>query len=103
MLRSDDIEAAVAAGIITAGQAAELERIATDRRRHRAFLVGREEPFRLLGGFGDFFIAIGVLLLGIGFFYGMAGLAGYTVATWLTLGTVSMWGLAEYLTGRLKL
>src|SRR5215510_7828052 len=119
MLRRDDIDAAVAAGIITAGQAAELERIAAERRRHRAFLVDREEPFRLLGGFGDFFIAIGVLLLGIGLLYGMrlfmpqgyysphgpysAGLSGYTVATWLTLGTLSMWGLAEYLTGRLKL
>ena len=113
MLRSDDIEAAVAAGIITAGQAAELERIATERRRHRAFVVGGEEPFRLLGGFGDFFIAVGVLLLGIGLLYGLrllmpqepysAGLAGYTAAAWLTFGTLSMWGLAEYLTGRLKL
>jgi hypothetical protein len=115
MLRSDDIEAAGAAGIITAGQAAELERIAAERRRHRAFVVGREEPFRLLGGFGDFFIAVGVLLLGIGLFYGMhftlqgpsrpqgPSSAGLAMAAWLTFGALSMWGLAEYLTGRLKL
>ncbi len=30
-------------------------------------------------------------------------LARYTVAAWLTFGTLVMWGLAEYPTGRLKL
>src|SRR5262245_16330545 len=113
MLRSDDIEAAVAAGIITAGQAAELERIAAERRRYRAFAVGREERLRLLGWFGDFFIAVGVLLLGIGLFYGLSLFRaegpyvnrppGYPAAAWVTFGTLVMWGLAEYLTGRLKL
>jgi hypothetical protein len=86
-------------GIIIADQAAELERIAGERRRNRAFVL------RLLGGFGDFFMPSACCRseLGSRTVCASSGLAGHTVAAWLTFGTFAMWGLAEYLTGRLKL
>ncbi len=91
MLRAEDVAEAVKAGIITQDQASALEGIAAQRHRSRLFAVGREERFRLMGGFNDFFIAIGVLLLGI------------ALGSWPIVGLVAMWGLAEYLTGKLKL
>lgn len=91
MLRAEDIAEAVKTGVITAEQASALEGIAVQRHKARVFAVGREERFRLMGGFNDFFIAIGVLLLGI------------ALGSWPVVGLVAMWGLAEYLTGKLKL
>lgn len=91
MLRTDDLAEAVETGVITAEQAQALERIARERHRARAFAAGREERFRLMGGFNDFFIAIGVLLLGVALWW------------WPIVALPVMWGLAEYLTGRLKL
>lgn len=91
MIRADDIEDAVAAGILTVDQARALEQLATHRRNTRLTAVGREERFRLLGGFNDFFIAIGVVMLAVG------------LSSVPLLGVPVMWGLAEYLTGRLRL
>lgn len=91
MLRAEDIAEAVKTGVITGEQATALEGIATARHRARAFAVGREERFRLMGGFNDLFIAIGVLLLGI------------ALGSWPIVALPVMWGLAEYLTGKLKL
>ncbi|MEQ1697617.1 MAG: hypothetical protein ABL901_17420 [Hyphomicrobiaceae bacterium] len=91
MLRAEDIAEAVKTGVITTEQAAALEGIATARHKARVFAVGREERFRLMGGFNDFFIAVGVMLLGI------------AIGSWPIVGLVAMWGLAEYLTGKLKL
>jgi len=91
MLRAEDLAEAVKTGVITAEQAVALDGIAAARHKARVFAVGREERFRLLGGFNDFFIAVGVLLLGI------------ALGSWPIVGLVAMWGLAEYLTGKLKL
>lgn len=115
MLRDEDIEAAIEADIITAEQARALQALAGERRRARSFAVGREERFRLLGGFNDLFVAIGVLLLGIGLFSGFSltpsnlqraqglGFEPGLYAAWATFGLLVFWGLAEFLTGRLKL
>jgi hypothetical protein len=117
MLRAEDVAEAVESGLISEAQARGLEALAAARRKARVFAVGREERFKLLGGFNDFFIALGVLLLGIGFqfFPLVGGRAGRTVATgsetfamWdfaavSMVGLLIFWGLAEYLTGRLKL
>jgi len=100
MLKQDDLEAAVAAGVITEAQADALNDIASARRKPRAFAVGRDERFRLLGGFNDFFIAVGVVLLGFGLLLGWS--KDYTAPLFL-LGIITMWGLAEYLTGALRL
>lgn len=116
MLRQDDLDIAVGRGIITPEQADELVAVASERHRKRAFAVGREERFRLLGGFNDFFIAVGVVLLACGLGYGMTlvsvpsyqgGVARYPDPTLkLSVAALTMlayWALAEWLTGRLKL
>lgn len=95
MLRADDIDEAIAAGVITQAQADRLQAFAATRRQARVFAVGREERFKLLGGFNDFFIALGVFLLGI-------GLSTFGTGV-VIIGPIVFWGLAEYLTGRLKL
>ncbi len=100
MLKQNDLEAAVGAGIISQTQADGLNDFAAARRKPRSFAVGRDERFRLLGGFNDFFIAVGVVLLGIGLLSGWS--AAYQAPLFL-LGIVAMWGLAEYLTGGLRL
>jgi hypothetical protein len=95
MLRADDIDEAIKAGVITKAQADGLQAFASARRNARVFAVGREERFKLLGGFNDFFIALGVFLLGVGF---------TSSNPLIALAALGMfWGLAEYLTGRLKL
>ena len=95
MLRADDIDEAIKAGVITRAQADSLEAFAAARRQARVYAVGSEERFKLLGGFNDFFIALGVCLLGFGVsFFGTGA---------IFLGPLIFWGLAEYLTGRLKL
>lgn len=91
MIRQDDIEAAISGGILTAEQGRALERLAHERRQSRVLALGREERFRLLGGFNDVFIALGVILLSIALFLSPI------------LGVMVFWGLAELLTGRLKL
>lgn len=95
MLKQKDLEGAVGAGIITEDQLDALNEFAAKQRKARAFALGKDERFRLLGGFNDFFVANGVILLGAGLL--LAGPAGYL------LGMVLMWGLAEYLTGKLRL
>jgi hypothetical protein len=110
MLRKDDIEAAVEAGILSQAQAAQLETLAADRRRSRVYALGREERFRLLGGFNDFFIALGVVLLGSGL-WSVSSLQTHDasmdqrapfVAAFIVFVLI-FWALAEYLTGRLRL
>lgn len=71
MLKMSDLEAAAAEGIISRDQAVQLRDFA-----HRLSATGeealeyphdtRDEPFRLLRGFRDFFIAIGVVIFAIG-------------------------------------
>jgi hypothetical protein len=119
MLRADDIAEAVDAGLISEAQARGLEALAANRRKARVFAVGREERFKLLGGFNDFFVALGVLLLGFGIQFAPFTLAEQgrlgrvrlgagealsfeLVVVW-AVGLLLFWGLAEYLTGRLKL
>jgi hypothetical protein len=107
MLRQDDLDVAVGRGIITPEQADEVIAIAAARHRKRAFAVGREERFRLLGGFNDFFIAIGVVLLGIGLLFAPDVVAGgRSGSQMIAAGAVcaaAMWGLSEWLTARLRL
>lgn len=100
MLKQKDIEAAVAAGIISQDQADSLNDFAATQRQSRSFGGGRDERFRLLGGFNDFFVAIGVILLASGLMFGLGPTTSLSVA--LT-GIVVLWGLAELLTGRLRL
>lgn len=118
MLRQDDLDLAVERGLISAEQARGLTEIAAERHKARRFALGREERFRLLGGFNDFFVALGVLLLGFGLSYAPMAIMMATAPTrvpvavkpdaqlMLALATFSAlvyWGLAEWLTARLRL
>jgi hypothetical protein len=101
MIRNDDIEDAVSRGIISRPQAEQLFQIAATRHKARSFAVGSEERFRLLGGFNDFFIAVGVVLVGIGLFGGGVQFNGS--GPWWLFCAAIIWLLAEVLTKRLRL
>jgi hypothetical protein len=101
MIRNDDIEDAVTRGVITRPQAEQLFSIAATRHKNRSFAVGSEERFRLLGGFNDFFIAVGVVLVGVGLSGGGTRFNGDSL-WWLSCAAVT-WLLAEVLTKRLRL
>lgn len=114
--RQDDLNLAVEQGLISEAQAEGISRIAAERRAHRAFAAGREERLRFLGGFNDFFVAVGVVLLGAGLVFAgdsnarmtqgdaaSRAAASLSLATSWTVATLIMWGLCELLTARLKL
>jgi uncharacterized membrane protein YGL010W len=94
----DDLDAAVAEGIVTDAQAVALREFAAERDKRRAVARGHEERFRFMRGFNDFFFAVGVLMLGfgVGFFAGTS-MAGNLVAAAI------IWALAELLAGRMRL
>ena len=101
-LERDDIDAAVAAGVIPQAQADALLAFAVERRRTPLQQSGQEdESFRFMTGFNDFFFAIGILLLGF-------GIAFFVLNPQLPVGTslaaaAFMWGLSELLVRRLRL
>ncbi len=98
MLRQQDLDAAVDANVITRHQAETLLTFAQDRRKARAFAVGDDERFHLLKGFNDFFISVGVVLLGIGIWISILQSNSNGIVS--AIGVGAMWLLAEYLTGR---
>ena len=100
MLKQEDLEAAVAQGIISGTQADALKDLASERRKPHASGLGPDERFKLLGGFNDFFVAIGVVLLGFGVTFGAST---YSSPAAYLVGIFIMWGLAEYLTANLRL
>ncbi len=98
-IESEDIDAAVAAGVMPQTQADSLRAFVAERHRSRLAQNGQEdERFRFMTGFNDFFFAIGILLLGFGmmFFTGGAPLPSLVAA-----GLV--WCLSELLVARMRL
>ena len=99
-VENEDIDAAVAAGVIPQEQADALRSFAAERRRARFGQSGQEdESFRFMTGFNDFFFAIGILLLGSGitFFATSQNHWSYLVAA------IIIWGLSELLVRRMRL
>jgi hypothetical protein len=98
MLQDADLNAAVAQGIVSEAQAAQLRELAQRRERERAIALGHEERFRFLRGFNDVFFAIGVVLF-------VAGLLYFAPpgATGSILTAAVVWGLAELLVRRMRL
>ncbi len=96
MLDDDDLEAAIAEGVLTAEQVEKL----------RAFVGGRrlaadradDERFRFMRGFNDVFFAVGIVLLGVGIAY----FANSNPIKNLAAAAV-VWALAEFLVRRLRL
>ena len=104
MLKRADIDAAVAENLLTQEQADALVSFAEARQRAGVVPNRGEDSFRLLAGFNDFFIAIGVLLLGLGLMYAFGSSWKSNPGLLLpAVGLLVMWGLAEYLTGHLRL
>lgn len=104
MIRNEHIDSAVAQGILTAEQAARLREIA---RGGVAAAVADapsdpdDEKFRLIGGFNDVFVTIGVGLL-IAALFALAGALGFNVG-FAVLGLIAAWGLAEFFSRRMRL
>lgn len=95
-LDSEDIDAAVAAGVIPQAQADALRAFAATRRRGPLAQSGQEdENFRFMTGFNDFFFAIGILLLG-------TGCAFFTILWPPIAAAALMWALSELLVRRMR-
>lgn len=102
MLTRADLDEAVKSGIITQAQAAALQGLPAQRQAARHLHAAGDERFVFMRNFNEFFITLGIVLLSIGLwvanssFFGLGGL-------FLVVFIAVMWGLAEYLTRRLKL
>lgn len=94
------LPAATARGIITTSQAAALAALATELSARKA-TPRDDEALRLIGGFGDIFVTIG-----IGLFLGAAGylaeMLGFPMLGPL-VALVLAWALAEYFTRRRRM
>jgi hypothetical protein len=101
MLNADHLEKAVAAGIITTAQSEQLTALATGAMPGKP--ANGEERFRLIGGFNDVFVSIGIVLV----FYALMSFvgAGLFAAPWLIFAFAAAlaWGLAEFFTRRMRL
>jgi hypothetical protein len=62
-LSPDDIRAAVAAGVLTEAQAAQVIAGAQNRQGFRAHMPDEDEPFELFRGFSEIFVTVGLALL----------------------------------------
>ncbi|HYD15760.1 MAG TPA: hypothetical protein VEA77_05115 [Hyphomicrobium sp.] len=105
MIRDEHIEAAVAQGILSAEQAARLRGLALGDtqapQRDERGSDPDDEKFRLIGGFNDVFVTIGVLLL-VGALFGLANVLNFQPG-FAVLALISSWGLAEYFSRRMRL
>jgi len=98
MIDQDDLDAAVAANVLTAEQRASLSDLA--RRRRQVALGADEEHFRFITGFNDIFVTIAVVLLLVA-----VGALGVRIQPWVGAAGVALasWGLAEYFTRRRRM
>lgn len=106
MIRDEHIAAAVAQGILTAEQAARLQDLA--RADGAALLPIPEaaadpddERFRLIGGFNDVFVTIGVGLL-IAALFALTSVFGFGLG-FAALSMIAAWGLSEIFSRRMRL
>lgn len=97
MYSESDLEAAIAAGVMTDADAL---RFRDFMAQSRATSLVDEEHFRLVSGFNDIFVAIASVLL----FVALAWLGG-EAARWLgpLLVAAAAWGLAEFFTRRRRM
>jgi hypothetical protein len=110
MIDTDDLRAAVGAGVLTEAQAASLSALANSRKGARENLEPGDEPFELFRGFNEIFIVIGLVILTLGW-VGIVTLGSiqfarsiltYFIVTSL-IGGVVLWVLAEYFIRRRRM
>lgn len=107
MILEEDLDAAVAEGIIDRVQAVRIAHLA--RLRQTAQPASQEvvpvdpddERFRLIGGFNDVFVGIGICLLA-GALISLSRVLGFSGAFALTAMTAA-WGLSEIFARRMRL
>jgi hypothetical protein len=87
-IQTDDIRAAVSAGIINEAQAASLSRLADERQGYRQSRSVDDEPFELFKGFNEIFIVVGISIL----FTGWSAITGIS-----TFSTSSGYGATIFL------
>jgi hypothetical protein len=98
-IESEDLDAAVVAGVMPQAQADALRVFVAERRGIGSKQSDTEdERFRFMTGFNDFFFAIGILLLG----FGMAFFTGGEPMPSL-VAVIVVWGLSELLVRRMRL
>jgi hypothetical protein len=102
MLTRADLDEAVKSGIITPEQSLALQELPAKRHVARYQNALGDERFVFMKNFNEFFIALGVVLLGIGLWAAAATLPSLA-AVFPVVFIAVMWGLAEYLTRKLKL
>jgi hypothetical protein len=97
-IQPDDLEAAVAAGVLPETQADALRAFVAKRHLAPVRSGMEDERFRFMRGFNDFFFAIGIVLLGAAtiFFTGTDPLYCLAAAAF-------MWALSELLVRRMRL
>jgi hypothetical protein len=96
MLDDDDLEAAIAEGIVTPAQVEALRTFVGSRRRDAE--RADDERFRFMRGFNDFFFAVGIVLFGVGLAY-FAGIS----PIWNLVAAGLIWALSEFLVRRMRL
>jgi len=98
-IESEDLDAAVAAGVLPQAQADALRTFVAERRSAVPAAGDQEdERFRFMTGFNDFFFAIGILLLGFGVLFFSGEFSALN-----PIAIVLMWGLSELLVRRMRL
>lgn len=108
MIRNEHLDLAVAQGILTAEQAARLRALAeggapadADRAADPVTVNPDDERFRLIGGFNDIFVTIGIALLVVGLYTLFSAFRfepGFPV-----FSIVAAWGLSEVFARRMRL
>ncbi len=108
-LPSDDLTAAVDAGVIDAAQAEKLRAMRQGQTSAAPLgpdgepVLADEEHFRFLNGFNDVFLTIGVLLVAAAFFAAMStSLFGISWTATFAVAAATFWILSEILVKRLR-
>lgn len=97
----DDIRAAVAANVISEGQAARLKVFAESRQGYRAHMPEDDEPFELFKGFAEIFITVGLGMLFTGIMVMSAFFGNYSLVPFV--GAALAFGAAFYFTKRRRM
>ncbi|TNC48175.1 hypothetical protein FHG66_14975 [Rubellimicrobium rubrum] len=110
---SDDLRAAVAAGVLSEEQAARLVALSHSRRGARESATAGDEPFELFKGFNEIFIVTGLVILTLGWLGVVALWAAATIdpsdnPAWLVAqvalaGAAILWALSEYFVRRRRM
>ncbi|MEI9898803.1 MAG: hypothetical protein WDN31_00255 [Hyphomicrobium sp.] len=108
MIRDEHIDLGVAQGIISSAQAVQLRALAASAPAPATSLPAEtdaldpdDERFRLIGGFNDVFVSIGVLLL-VSALFGLTSTLGFG-AGFALIAMAAAWALSEVFARRLRL